>query len=353
MTNPRVSVITPVYNTAAYVRQAVASILAQTFQDFEYILVNDASTDESGQILEEFAAQDSRIRLLVNPTNLNASGAMNRGLAAARGEFVAVLDADDLAHPERLARQVAYLDAHPEVGVVGAGVTKIDAEGKASQVWEYPTDPLIARWHLLYGAPVIHSAACIRRALMEQVKGYSLTHRYANDFTLYIDLAALTQITNLPDQLVSYRVHDRQISATYRKAQSGEVWLAMLRQFAERLQLRFPLDDVSLFFQAARGNNVEDGARLRQAADMLSLVVHKFAEVERADADQTARLYAYVARTLLRCAWHLHKPDRPAAQYALAVACQLDPRLWQRPETRKVLRTLRAAKAAQTSPQTA
>src|SRR5258708_7569819 len=120
MNSPLISVIMPVYNAAPFVREAVESILAQTLGDFELIMIDDASTDGSPEILARFT--DPRCRLLTNANNLGAAETKNRGIAEARGEFLAFLDADDVATPQRLARQLEWLRAHPAVGLLGSRI---------------------------------------------------------------------------------------------------------------------------------------------------------------------------------------------------------------------------------------
>jgi glycosyltransferase involved in cell wall biosynthesis len=116
---------------------------------------------------------------VTNPVQLGPAGALNRALAVAQGDYVAVLDHDDLALPERLARQVAFLDAQPEVGAVGAKVRFIDEAGATIRAQSYPTDPAVARWQVLFGASLLHSASMYRRSLLQQLGGYSTKHSYS------------------------------------------------------------------------------------------------------------------------------------------------------------------------------
>ena len=129
MSEPRVTVLMTVYNGAAYVRSAVDSVLAQTYADFELLVIDDASTDGSGDVVR--AVGDARIRVVPNAANLGLTTSLNTGLALARGELVARHDADDLSRPERLATQVALLDTRPEVSLVGSWYQKIDPAGES------------------------------------------------------------------------------------------------------------------------------------------------------------------------------------------------------------------------------
>ena len=170
---PAVTALMPVYNAERYVAEAIESILAQTFGDFEFLIVDDGSTDRSRSILEGFAARDARIRLISRP-NTGIVGALNEGLAAARGELVARMDADDVAMPERFERQVRYLDDHPECVVVGSRVTVIDPDGDPLTVLtDMLTHEQIDRGLLAgIGAAMYHPAVMYRKSVVLGIGAY-------------------------------------------------------------------------------------------------------------------------------------------------------------------------------------
>ena len=338
---PRVSVITSVFNGEHFLAEAVESILAQTFADFEYLLVNDASTDGSPAILARYAHQDQRTVVLHNAVNVNHSNAINTALRVARGEFIAILDADDRAHPERLARQVRFLDDHPAVGVVGAQVQQIDGAGRVRHAMTFPVTCELARWSILFATPVLHSAAMMRRNLLQQIGGYSLQWRYANDFSLWAELIGRTGITNLPETLVSYRRHDQQTSGVYTTPQQGEVWLLIYRMLVERLALRAPLDDIGLLYHGVRGDHLPDAAALDRATNLLAAIRTRYLAVERPDATTAAQIDADCARRLLTLAWVHRHSQRAISRILLQQALALDPQLLQRPQTGAYLRRLR------------
>jgi glycosyltransferase involved in cell wall biosynthesis len=141
---PRVTVLIAEYNAGPFLAAAIDSVLAQTFSDFELMVVDDASTDGSRGIVEGY--REPRVRLIVNDRNLGAGGARNRGLAAISSEYVAFLDGDDLCFPQRLARQVAYLDEHLEVAAVGAQARLIDIAGRTIGDVRRPVTELGIRW---------------------------------------------------------------------------------------------------------------------------------------------------------------------------------------------------------------
>lgn len=335
---PRVSVITTAHNGARFLAAAVESILTQRFTDFEYLLVDDASTDGSGAIVAHYAAADARITPIYKQLSINHSHALNAALPHARGEFVAILDADDLAHPERLAQQVQFLDANPDVGVVGAQVNQIDDEGRIRHGMTFPTSWLLARWFILFGTPVLHSAAMMRRTLLMDIGGYSVQWKYANDYSLWATLIDRTRITNLPETLVSYRRHAQQTSSTTVTPQQGEVWLLIYRMLAERLTLRVALNDIGLLYHGVRGVQLEDASALTRAADLLTAIWERYLAVEAPDPATADAINADCAHRLLTMAWVHRRTQRAASRRLLQHALTIDPQLWQRPQTCAYLR---------------
>src|SRR5208337_1568211 len=169
---PRVSVVMAAYNAEKYLRQAVDSILSQTLADFELIVVDDASIDATRAVLESYS--DPRIRALYNPSNLGQCVSRNKALAAARGKYIAILDADDIALPTRLEKQAEWLDRHPEIGLLGSYAVTIDEQGKEHARWDYsPTDDAAIKWALLFTNVFIHSSVMMRKSVVNQTGGYS------------------------------------------------------------------------------------------------------------------------------------------------------------------------------------
>ena len=201
---PRVTVLLATYDDEPFLGAAIDSVLAQTFSDFELLIVIDASTDRSRDIVESYC--DPRVRFLVNETNLGLAASLNRGLAIIASEYVARLDGNDLCFPERLARQVAYLDANPEVAVVGSQATLINVAGRRVGKLRRPVTSLGIRWHRVFGSPLIHSSVVFRRAIVwDALGGYDSGFRFGEDFELWNRLAKEHAMGNLPEALVAYR----------------------------------------------------------------------------------------------------------------------------------------------------
>jgi hypothetical protein len=211
---PRVSVVLAVHNGEEYLAEAMRSILTQELQSFEFIVVDDGSTDGSARIIRSFA--DPRIRLLTNATNCGLTPSLNRGLAAARGEFIARLDADDVSAPTRLSSQVAFLEANPDVALVGTGYHAIDERGRRRHRGQFPADHLELRWSLLFYCAFTHSAVMWRRAAVEEAVGrYDEAFAYAMDWEYWSRIASRLQVSNLARPLTRYRIQAQSMSATH------------------------------------------------------------------------------------------------------------------------------------------
>jgi len=206
---PAVSVLMAVRDGAPWVADAVASVLAQTDGDLELIVVDDGSTDATPGLLA--AVGDPRLRVLRGPRE-GLTRSLNRALGAARADLVARLDADDLALPERLARQRAFLARRPEVGLLGTAAREVDAAGALVRVVQPPEDDAAIRRRLIRANPFVHSSVMARRALLERAGGYDETLAVAQDYDLWMRLARLTRLANLPDVLVVRRLGEGRVS---------------------------------------------------------------------------------------------------------------------------------------------
>lgn len=215
---PQVTVLMAVFNGARHLRQAIDSVLSQTYRDFELLIVDDASTDDTREIVRSYA--DPRLRLVCAPVNQGLPGALNRGLHLARGTYVARLDHDDVALPGRLARQVVLLDRCPEVVVVGSWVHTIDEAGRPRGAQRYPLCPTLPRLlfqHALLRPCLAHPATMVRTAALRAVGGYDERYAIAQDYDLWLRLARLGRLRNLPEVLTLYREHRRSLSRRRRQ----------------------------------------------------------------------------------------------------------------------------------------
>jgi hypothetical protein len=212
---PRVSVVIPAYNAEPFIHAAMTSILAQTFTDFELLVADDGSTDATVQIAKSFS--DPRVCVLESKMNLGPAAAQNAGLRAARGEYVAILGADDLALPERLKNQVAFLDAHSNIALVGTAVYLLMPDGSLARA-PVPTDPIAVRWRLLFGNPIAAPAIMARRAALIQAGCFDDSIRFGEDMELWGRIAEQGKIAQLDEPLTKYRVHPSSLTRTLGEA---------------------------------------------------------------------------------------------------------------------------------------
>ena len=206
-TKPVISVLMPVFNGEKYLAEAIESILNQTFGDFEFIIINDGSADGTAGIVEHYRQRDHRIRVY-DQSNQGVVKSLNRGLELAQGRYIARMDADDVSLPERLAKQVDFLETHPEIGVLGTGAKTMDGSGNTSHTVQFPIQHNVIRWYLCFFSPMIHPTVMMRRQIVEQVGGYSSDMMQTEDYDLWRRLSGMTRLSNLQDVLLHLRKHD-------------------------------------------------------------------------------------------------------------------------------------------------
>ena len=206
---PVVTVLLSTHNDLRFLPQAVQSVLGQTFEDFEFLVVDDGSTDNTPDYLSALQARDTRVRVLRNDENLGLTRSLNLGLAAARGRLIARMDADDVSAPERLERQVGFLDGNPDIGIVGSSRTLIDVEGTTLGYARAVQDDLGIRWKCLLGNPFAHPSVVLRRdVLVRHGLTYNESYRTAQDYELWPRVLRHVKGANLEEPLLRYRLRD-------------------------------------------------------------------------------------------------------------------------------------------------
>jgi glycosyltransferase involved in cell wall biosynthesis len=223
MSPPPASVLLPVYNAERYLRPAVDSVLAQTFTDFEVILLDDGSTDGSLRILEEYAARDARCRV-VSRENKGLIATLNEGLQLARGEIIFRMDADDVCRPQRFALQLEFLARHPGCVAVGGRVQLVDEEGLPimEMIDCYRHAAIDAA--LLSGRPAIaHPSVAMRATVARAVKGYDKAYPHAEDHDFFLKLAELGELANLEEVVLEYRQHHQSVGYTQAVVQANSI----------------------------------------------------------------------------------------------------------------------------------
>jgi glycosyltransferase involved in cell wall biosynthesis len=217
---PKVSIILPVYNGEEFLRQAINSVLLQSFADWEMIIINDGSSDTSGSIIGSFVSKDSRIRQIVHERNLGLVASLNEGVAVSSGEYLARLDSDDFwSDPDKLARQAAYLDNNPQCGLVGTRAEMVDMAGKHLYDFKPPSDDKNIRKQILLRNCFIHSSILIRKNILQQAGGYRVEDRHVEDYSLWLRMGKLAGFANLPEVSVVYRKNPSGITRTKNREQ--------------------------------------------------------------------------------------------------------------------------------------
>ena len=236
--SPRVSVIMPVYNAASYLKEAVDSILNQTFRDFELIILDDASTDESAKILDAYT--DSRIVRYTSDKNIGLANILNIGLDMARGEYIARMDSDDISLPTRLQTEVDYLDSHPKIDLVSCGMQQF---GLSDKTMSYKESFWLVCYNAFFFSPILHASSMWRKKSFED-KGlrYRQERVPSEDYDLWArTLRKGLKLINIPEVLYKYRIHGNQNTTNQElcKQMDAEIQKEYWRDFPYWYSLRW------------------------------------------------------------------------------------------------------------------
>ena len=218
MSNPKVTVLLPAYNCAAHIGGAIESILSQTFSDFEFLIINDGSTDTTAAEIKKF--HDPRIVYVENPGNKGLIFTLNRGLEIAKGKYLVRMDADDISLPERIAKQIAYLEANPEVGICGCWSVTF---GPNIKPWEtkYPENHEAIKVRMTFNTTLSHPTVVLNRELLAHFDlKYDPEFEHIEDYDLWERSLDKVKLANYPEVLFKYRVHDEQISSKFSARQA-------------------------------------------------------------------------------------------------------------------------------------
>jgi glycosyltransferase involved in cell wall biosynthesis len=198
-TIPKVSVLMPAYNAEKYIALAIDSILAQSFQDYEFIIINDGSTDNTEQIIGSY--NDARIRYIKNETNLKLIATLNKGFDLCLGQYIVRMDADDISLPDRIEKQVQFMDQNPEIGLCG---TAFESFGFINGPYFYKSEDIDIRIRLLHECHMLHPSIIIRTEVIRQHNLY-MTILHGEDLDFFIRIAEQTKLANLPEILIRYQ----------------------------------------------------------------------------------------------------------------------------------------------------
>jgi glycosyltransferase involved in cell wall biosynthesis len=217
----------PVYNAEKYVREAIESILRQTYSNFEFIIIDDCSNDKTYDVIKKYALRDSRIILYRNEKNLGISGNRNKAISLSKAEYIVWQDADDISVPNRIEEQLTFMESHSEVSICGGFLQFFDEKGDIG-IREYPTDDETMRKYIFRFSQISQGSSIVRKNCYDKVGFYDLKIPYAEDLDMSFRIGTVYKFANIPKVLLRYRVHHN--SATYRKLRKIELNTIAIRK---------------------------------------------------------------------------------------------------------------------------
>jgi hypothetical protein len=243
MDSPYISVVMSVFNGQSFLSEAIESILNQTFRDYEFVIIDDGSTDKTAEILAEYAGRDQRIRVHRHE-NKGRAASLNIGIELSRAPYIARMDADDIALPDRLKDQIEYLDRHPEVGVLGGAFDLISTNGRVLKTVRYPSDDSELRPLILVDNPICHPAAVMRKDVALASGGYRKVILDADDYDLWLRISERSKLANLGKCVLRYRIHSNQVSIRNMRSQKMCVLAARVAALQRRAGHADPLSEI-------------------------------------------------------------------------------------------------------------
>ena len=287
MPTPKISVIMSAYNSAQYIGESISSVLNQTFRDFELIIVNDYSTDNTLEVIKTYSVQDYRIVVINNDSNLQQAISRNKAAKIARGEYIAILDSDDISLPHRLEVQYDYSRKHPDIVLIGCGAEIINDSGSVIGRKHPSSDLNKLKFELTTTNPIVHSGVFYKKTTVDSLGGYNNNYLHSEDYKLYSDLINKDhKITNLPNILIKYRHSSSAISRTKstRKVQLDHAFAISFENITKYIQL--PKESAQTFINTVQKIN------LNLSSVLSSIKIYKkltaaFVSKEKLNLDQT------------------------------------------------------------------
>lgn len=269
---PEVSVLMPVYNGAEFVGRAVDSILRQTLENLELIIIDDGSTDETWKVLKELAERDRRVRIFRNEINVGIPGTSNRALSLARGKFIARQDADDWSYPERLEKQVRYMEKHEDIVAVGTFMLLVEQSGLPIRLWRVPLihEEIDLRHINGFSLQLPHGTMVARTEAMTRIGGYKEDHLFGSDYEMMLRLTEVGRVANLPEVLYRYILHKENTTDLYRDNYAPNKKVALREAWKRRGLGELPFQVVP-----------NPAMKFREGSRMVSLFVYGLKNVLR------------------------------------------------------------------------
>ena len=239
----------PVYNSQKYLRKSIESILTQTVGDYELIIVNDGSTDSSGQIIKDYQEKDNRI-IIFTQDNQGVTKSLNKGIKNSKGKYIARMDADDICAPKRFELQLEYLEKYPNTDIVGCMVSLISEKGKIIRsLDDLPLEDYQIKWHLIFGSPLIHPALMIRRRIFDDIGYYDDSLNVAQDIELWRRLSHHIKFYNIPERLFDLRIHKESTSSLFPNEQENIRNKSLVQYINTITGMNYTISDIHLLIK--------------------------------------------------------------------------------------------------------
>jgi hypothetical protein len=321
--HPAISILMAVHNGEKFLREALDSMLGQTFADFEFIIIDDGSTDGSRQILQEYQSRDARIRVITQ-ANQGLPASLNRALQEARAPLVARMDADDISLPDRLQLQFTHMQQNPDTTVLGTWFVGMDEAGRPTREYELPTTSWMIEWEMCRRCVLGHPTVMARRDVLKGLGGYDNQLRYGQDYDLWLRvLRAGGSLANLPVKLLRYR-ESAQSASVSKKREQDAIAMRSCMQHLEWLLERKVENDAVASMRHMIGNPL--GGELASVGSGLSLVKAVNAAFKRKlSKERAAHVSRLTAVGVMNSLWRREPADRREALKFACTICSLWP----------------------------
>lgn len=322
---PKLSVVLSVYNGEQFLAQTLDSILGQSFNDFELIAIDDGSSDRTFEILSAYHKTDHRLVLVKNNGNIGIPKSRNHGCNLARGEYIAVSDADDISVQNRFERQVQFLEQYSDIMLVGSSAELINDAGDQIGRVNLPTSPGYLGWLLILRNPFVHSSIMMRRAAGAAVGFYSENTPVALDYDLVTRVSMVFKVANLPEALIQYRVSNASITSTSKPLQDQIATEVMQRLASHYLQRHVSLREITALRKLIWEEPHFETDEMGVAAHVLKRLFNAYIAVKAPSVDDTRAIARYTAARLFTVSRRLWPTSVANAVYWLLQGILISP----------------------------
>jgi len=269
MSLPLISVVMPVFNNEEYLKGSIESILKQTYDNYEFIIVNDGSTDSSETIIENYQKQDDRI-ILLTQDNQGITKSLNKGIKNSKGKYIARMDADDICDPKRFEFQLQFLEKYPNTDIVGSMVSLISEKGEVIRLLDdLPLEDYQIKWHLIFGTPLIHPALMIRKCIFVKNGYYNDRLNFAQDIEFWRRTSSRVRFYNIPKILFNLRIHNQSTSSMFQNEQNSVREISLVHYINTLTGMNYNNANINLLVQLMK-NGIHTFSQFNYFFDILS-----------------------------------------------------------------------------------